>query len=879
MPTINPGPATSSFANVTAQMGGGNVGSMSANSCEFQGASPNAPASVNLAAINSALSLGGFVTLTIPGTYYINGTLLIPSNTRLVLGAGVIIRRLQGTNATMLRNVNANSFPFSITTLTAVANNITGSNGIGYLGNAVCSGPHGLSVGNFVFIGGAVPNDYNGVWKVVAVPNATTFQYALSYFNGPAESVTLTSPATVNTGVAGVLSPITPGTLYTAGTYTNVPLTGGTGTGATATVVVNSSQNVSAVTITFGGQGYVIGDVLSAAAANIGGTGSGFSVPVLTINSPTGVNINTVTTISTSNVINIGYASSAGFSVGQTVFVSNFTGAQTITANNGTGQLTLSPGTASSSISNAVLTTNTYKYTTIVGALADSNIVIEGGTWYQDIFTDDGSAFQPTATTGLSGSSIYAVILNRVRNLQCYRMFFDNCYDGLVPLSIQDGVFEDIDSQNTGSTIQCMDGGRHLRFNRCRGETHDVTISFLQGNWYTWYGGPNLEFLWDFEDVIMRDTSCTNALEGIQITGQAGVKFRGGFTIDGLTGTVKQGSALFITYDDPQMGCGTYVDTLNFSRVITGNAFPNGAGAFFNGTALGSVTQTFNRLNISDCDIFCPTTAQNASSPYGFGFTNPHTQGIINVSNCRFWGTSASSNQAITFSSGVLGQTLKVSNTSFVNVANCVVGGFQSAGAMYMFDNIFMNGSAALLGSLQAAATGTHIFANNIGLINAIGNIFTSFNASSQGDIYMGNCSFGSGVAGGFINASIVSNANWRATWANPGHTPAAITGTAITPDFRFGMQTHTQTASTTVANPVGIGFSGSDYYTLTLVLLADASGTDTWTFGTNYVLQANTGQAAQVLTGTASKAMVLTFMYQGATGKVVQVNGPQTWN
>jgi hypothetical protein len=34
-----------------------------------------------------------------------------------------------------------------------------------------------------------------------------------------------------------------------------------------------------------------------------------------------------------------------------------------------------------------------------------------------------------------------------------------------------------------------------------------------------------------------------------------------------------------------------------------------------------------------------------------------------------------------------------------------------------------------------------------------------------------------------------------------------------------------------------------------------------------------------QVLTGTASKAMILTFMYEGATGKAVQINGPQTWN
>jgi hypothetical protein len=69
---------------------------------------------------------------------------------------------------------------------------------------------------------------------------------------------------------------ITAGTLYTNGTYTNVPLTGGTGSGAVATIVV-SGGGVTAVTLTNRGTGYVSGDSLSASAASIGGTGSGFA--------------------------------------------------------------------------------------------------------------------------------------------------------------------------------------------------------------------------------------------------------------------------------------------------------------------------------------------------------------------------------------------------------------------------------------------------------------------------------------------------------------------------------------------------------------------------------------------------------------------------
>jgi len=72
------------------------------------------------------------------------------------------------------------------------------------------------------------------------------------------------------------------GSLYTNGTYTNVILTGGSGTGARATVVVSGAA-VTSVTITSRGAAYAIDNVLSASAASIGGTGSGFSIKVQTI--------------------------------------------------------------------------------------------------------------------------------------------------------------------------------------------------------------------------------------------------------------------------------------------------------------------------------------------------------------------------------------------------------------------------------------------------------------------------------------------------------------------------------------------------------------------------------------------------------------------
>lgn len=85
------------------------------------------------------------------------------------------------------------------------------------------------------------------------------------------------------TGLVLTLNTLVGGTLYTNGTYTNVTLTGGSGSGAKATIVV-AGATVTTVTLTAAGNGYAVGDTLSATAATIGGTGSGFSINVATIN-------------------------------------------------------------------------------------------------------------------------------------------------------------------------------------------------------------------------------------------------------------------------------------------------------------------------------------------------------------------------------------------------------------------------------------------------------------------------------------------------------------------------------------------------------------------------------------------------------------------
>src|ERR1700743_735543 len=80
-------------------------------------------------------------------------------------------------------------------------------------------------------------------------------------------------------GMIGLLGTITGGSGYTNGTYGGVSLTGGSGSQATANITV-SGGIVTGVTVLNPGVAYVVGDVLSAPASSLGGTGSGFSVPV-----------------------------------------------------------------------------------------------------------------------------------------------------------------------------------------------------------------------------------------------------------------------------------------------------------------------------------------------------------------------------------------------------------------------------------------------------------------------------------------------------------------------------------------------------------------------------------------------------------------------
>lgn len=135
---------------------------------------------------------------------------------------------------------------------------------------AITEEAHGYSRGiyvNSVDGNNQVFNGYNNGLEVINIDNTG--------IGGGVNQFTFT-------GLVLTLNTLVGGTLYTNGTYTNVTLTGGSGSGAKATVVV-SGGSVTTVTLTTPGNGYVVGNTLSATAASIGGTGSGFSIKVATI--------------------------------------------------------------------------------------------------------------------------------------------------------------------------------------------------------------------------------------------------------------------------------------------------------------------------------------------------------------------------------------------------------------------------------------------------------------------------------------------------------------------------------------------------------------------------------------------------------------------
>ena len=123
---------------------------------------------------------------------------------------------------------------------------------------------------------GAQVNNINELTYILAPTPDQAYTVEMHYFY---------YPPTIVQGQINGLGSITGGSLYTNGVYQNVPLTGGSGANATADIVVSGGA-VTSCTLQFGGNFYVVGDVLS--CSSLGPPGSGFAIPVSSISNISG---------------------------------------------------------------------------------------------------------------------------------------------------------------------------------------------------------------------------------------------------------------------------------------------------------------------------------------------------------------------------------------------------------------------------------------------------------------------------------------------------------------------------------------------------------------------------------------------------------------
>lgn len=112
---------------------------------------------------------------------------------------------------------------------------------------------------------------------ILAPTPSSNFTVELHYYYDP--------PSIIQNAIAG-LGSLVAGSGYTDGTYWDVPLTGGSGSGATANIVVTGGA-VASVNIVTPGALYVAGDVLSVSSTAIG-AGDLFTINVTATTNATG---------------------------------------------------------------------------------------------------------------------------------------------------------------------------------------------------------------------------------------------------------------------------------------------------------------------------------------------------------------------------------------------------------------------------------------------------------------------------------------------------------------------------------------------------------------------------------------------------------------
>ena len=285
----------------------------------------------------------------------------------------------------------------------SLSSNTTGAQNaaIGYTAlNSNTTGSYNTGVGGGD-VGGFAPLNYNTTGGL----NTAVGAGALT-FNTTSSSLTAVgyNALRYNTTNVATLGAVTGGTGYTDGTYAGVVMTRSSGSTAftypTATIVVAGGV-VSTVTVTSSGIGFKdTTTVLTAPAASIGGTGSGFTVPVATLKNGT---LNTafgqdalLNLTTASNCTAIGHTSGSAITTGNNNTVLGYQAGNTLTTGANNTLVGYQAAASSATVSNEITLGNSSVTSFRIPALT----ITAGAKWI-NVGSSTVALLPAAATAGL----------------------------------------------------------------------------------------------------------------------------------------------------------------------------------------------------------------------------------------------------------------------------------------------------------------------------------------------------------------------------------------------------------------------------------------------------------------------------------------------